>query len=197
MLLKICRLRDPENIADLALLRPHYMGFDFVMSRSSYMGEVDEAVLSNIPRTIRRVGLFCDQSPVEIASIAGRFGLNSVQLDGNESASQCEEIAAEGLEVIKTIYVSGRESLARVAQYDGVCNKVLLKLSATLPIDVLERYDHATPFLLSLRLDNIDIESLPCHARMCGIDTGSSFETAPAIKDMARLVRFFNSIRSL
>lgn len=197
MLIKICRLRDPENIVAVSALMPHYMGFDFSSDRASYMGELDESLLWGIDRRIRRVGLFTNDSPLYIAYIAGRFGLNTIQLDGRQSPESCEILAAEGLEVIKSISISGPDSFDATVPYEGICNKFLFRLTPTLDLQAtLDHYHGTTPFLLSLKLDNMSVDQLSSidHDRLVGFDFGSSFEIQPALKDIYKLTRFLQSM---
>lgn len=193
MILKICRVRDPEDIDEITKLSPDMMGFDFCRTRPSYMGEVDESILHNIPYTIRKVGLFINESPIEIASIAGRFMLNSVQLDGDTSPAECEMLAAEGLEVIKTFYISDAESFYKTQKYEGVCNRFIFKLSTTLDYSILDNYTGATPFMLSLKMDNIVIPVIN-HKKFCGFDTASSCETSPTKKNINSLAELVNKL---
>lgn len=194
MILKICRLRDPEDIRAVIAMHPNMMGFDFCRSRVSYMGEVDQSLLHEIPYTIRKVGLFVNESPLEITSIAGKFSLNSVQLDGDTSSAECEMLAAEGLEIVKSIHISGVDSFAKTTRYEGVCNRFLFRLSTTLDYSILDSYMGATPFLLSLKMDNIEIPIIK-HPQFCGFDTANSCETEPMKKNIELLSRLTKLIK--
>lgn len=194
VLLKVCRLRDPENIRQVVSLNPSMMGFDFCRSRSSYMGETDQAILHDIPYNIRKVGLFENQNVIEIASIAGRFMLNSVQIDGDFEPRECEMLSAEGLEVIKSFYIAHPDNFFRTANYEGVCHRFIFKLSTTLDFSVLDHYTGSTPFMLAMKMDNIDIPIIT-HPMFCGFDTANSCEQAPAFKNMEALNQLIQKIR--
>ena len=123
MKLKIDGLRDPELIETvLQSHNPQYLSLNFVHSAPQYVGEVDEAIYAFLPIKIRKTGIFADTDPMHMIYIAGRFGLTAVQLDGNEPATVCEKLSAEGLEVLKTI-----AHPRQFDRYEGVCNKLIIK----------------------------------------------------------------------
>lgn len=138
----IGRVRDPENIGALCALLPRYMAFDFRHYSPHYIGELDESLLTTITPRISKIGIFDAQSALYMSYIAGRFSLNGVILEGDVPVRTCEMLAAEGLEVIKTVNKS-----YQIEEYEGVCNKFLIR-SASL----LETYSSKTPLIVSSEL---------------------------------------------
>ena len=55
--LKVCGMRDPGNIRDVAKLMPDFMGFIFYKGTPRFVGE-EFSIPQDIPRTTRRVGVF-------------------------------------------------------------------------------------------------------------------------------------------
>lgn len=163
MQIKICSLRDPETIAQIAALKPDYMGFCFDAMSEHYLGEVDETLLLHIPRQVRKIGLFRDEAPLRIAALAGRFGLNGVQLQGNESPQVCELLSAEGLEIIKNF---DDTNIDKAEGYEGVCNKFILNVNPS-------KYKGRTPFLYS---------QMVAHKMFCGLDLPFSKTSVEEIK---------------
>jgi phosphoribosylanthranilate isomerase len=47
MQLKICGMKHPQNIADIAALNPDYLGFIFYEKSKRYVGEDFNATLTN------------------------------------------------------------------------------------------------------------------------------------------------------
>lgn len=140
---KIDGLRDPELIEQLLQQHtPQYLSLNFVHSATQYVGEVDEAIYAHIPIKIRKIGIFADTDPLHMIYIAGRFSLTAVQLDGNEPATVCEKLSAEGLEVLKTITHS-----RQFDRYEGVCNKLIIK-----DRKILETYRGAMPLVVDYTL---------------------------------------------
>lgn len=137
MVVKIDGVRDPEVIEVIAKSNPTYLGFDFRRHSTAYIGEVDEAIYSKIPIKIRRTGIFQDDNPLYILSLAGRFSLSTLQLEGDEDRLDCELLCAEGLEVIKVV-----NSTIMAEKYEGICNKFIIRNP-----ELLKNYRGKTPLI--------------------------------------------------
>ena len=96
MKLKVCGMRETKNITALANLQPDYMGFIFWEPSQRYCTTVP----SDIPKTIKKVGVFVDETTEQIKEKVKLFGLDAVQLHGDESPSQCAALLSS-CEVIK------------------------------------------------------------------------------------------------
>ena len=102
--LKICGMREPDNINQVAALQPDYMGFIFYSRSPRFVGE-EFAVPLSFPASVRRVGVFVDESNDIITKLVERFKLDYVQLHGNETVSQCEQLNDRGIKIIKVFSV--------------------------------------------------------------------------------------------
>ncbi len=170
--LKICKVRDPENIAALSALSPQYLGFDFRPNSPHYIGEIDEALLSTLPPTIRKIGLFESEEALYITYIAGKFSLSGVQIEGDVAPRTCEVLAAEGLEIIKVV-----RDISDVEKYEGVCNRFLVRSA-----EILSRYSSKTPLIVDVEIWQKGSEHI--------VDISSSFEIATALKDVRKIENF-------
>ncbi len=64
MKIKVCGLRDAENLNQVAALNPDFIGFIFYDQSPRFVGEMlDEKVVKALPRSIRKVGVFVNASP--------------------------------------------------------------------------------------------------------------------------------------
>ena len=63
-------------------------------------------------------------------------------------------------------------------------------------MSLLDRYRGPLPFILSggIGLDAVDAITALRHPMMAGIDLNSRFETAPALKDAAKIRQFINEL---
>lgn len=197
MYIKICGLRDPENIALVAKFSPSYMGFDFRNTSSRYVGEVDETLLYPIDSTIRKIGVFGQHDTMTILSRAGRFSLNAVQVEGDKSSEALEILSGEGLEVIKVVELTGEACLEQAMRWDGVVNKFIFRIPSPQQIGLLEQWNGSTQFMVSAPWESVDLsEVLEIKSdRMCGVDSWFSFENHPGVKDVARVESFINACR--
>ena len=66
MKLKICGMRDPENIRAVAALGPDYMGFIFYPLSPRYAGDLSPESVRALPRPIRRVGVFVNETEQQV-----------------------------------------------------------------------------------------------------------------------------------
>lgn len=174
--IKISGVRDPENIADLCQLHPKYLALDFRATSDRYVGEIDEALLAKIPHTIRKIGIFDDQSPLYISYIAGRFSLTGVQLETDVTARTCEILAAEGLEIIKVI-----SSLSHIDKYEGICNKFLIR-----DCKLLDKYQSKTPLIVDIKIYRDGIDAI--------VDISEDYEDRVALKNYQKIEDWIQNI---
>jgi len=203
MIIKVCGMRDAENIRAVEALGIDVMGFIFWEPSSRYVG----AKLAYLPENCRRAGVFVDASVEDILAAVEDFRLDVLQLHGHESP---EAIAAlkervPGVAIVKSLAVEGPEDLARTSAYEGVCDAFLFDTKGRLPggngsqfdWSVLRRYKGRLPFLLSGGIGPGDERrirefSVP---GCIGIDLNSRFESAPGLKDVKSLKTFIETIR--
>ena len=198
MKLKVCGMKyNPLEVEDLA---PDYMGFIFWEKSPRYL----HGVLPSISRKIKRVGVFVDATAEEILQKVSTYGLQLVQLHGQESPDLCLHLKNLGIGVIKVFGVDDAFDFSVLEPYENVCDYYLFDTKGKLPggngyvfdWEVLENYPSTKPFFLSggIGLENIDEiltflyrpESKYCHA----IDVNSRFEVKPGQKDIEKLRKF-------
>ena len=155
------------------------------------------------------VGVFVNERPELIASIAGRLRLVAVQLHGEESAEVISALRPQlpkGCEIWKAIRVR-----------DGLTESTLTDTAAHGDVDrlVLDGYDPARRGGAGRRFDWSVLEWVADRARIvlagglaadnakralalgCGVlDVSSGVESAPGIKDPERLAGFFDALRA-
>ncbi len=183
-LTKISALRDPIDIEMISRMRPSYISFDFMPLSPRYFGEADAALLWDLPLRIRRVGRFAEQDPLRIVSVAARYGLSSVQLDGLETPADCELLSSEGLEVIKSIT---DDNFAYADRFEGLCNRFVFRLSDP---SIIDNYSGHTPFLIETTQGAYHHP----HPRFSGVDCGQEgFERACACKNISQVESYLKS----
>ena len=207
MIIKVCGMRDPENIRAVEALGTDIMGFIFWPQSSRYVG----ARPSYLPRNCRRAGVFVDASAQDILNAVKDFQLDIIQLHGHETpesiASLKESAAAlnPAIRIVNSLVVTGPEDLAQTAAYEGVCDAFLFDTKGRLPggngqqfdWNVLRRYQGRLPFLLSGGIGPGDAQRIrEFDVPGCiGIDLNSRFETAPGLKDAQALKTFIETVR--
>lgn len=203
MLIKVCGMRDPENIRQVAALDIQLMGFIFYKASKRYTKFVPE----KLPSGIKKVGVFVNDNVSAIVSNAKKYGLDFLQLHGNESPDLCKELQGYGLQVIKAFSIESKADLLQTIDYMDCCDYFLFDTKCSghggsgksFDWSVLSSYAGDTPFLLSggINPDSVEELLLFSHKQWVGIDINSGFETAPAIKDAGKIKNFIEKISIL
>ena len=141
MWIKVCGLKDPENIWEVAALAPQALGFIFSPPSPRYAGELDPQVVRNLPPGACRVGVFVDAPCEEVFETARRYALDTVQLHGEESPAVCAALRGAGLRVIKACGVATREDLSAATAYREVCDALLFDTKSPLRGGTGQRFD--------------------------------------------------------
>lgn len=205
MIIKVCGMRDPGNIAEVAALSPMLMGFIFYDKSPRCARGLDPEIVSQLPEFIRPVALTVNASFEEIMEICSRYGFHIVQLHGDESPELCRRLRQEGLVVFKAIAVGDDIDWAEVAPYEGAVDLFVFDRKSPkrggsgekFSWDLLENYPLSTPYLLGGGIGPDDIPEIIAAMRpgMAGIDINSRFESSPGVKDLPRLINFILNLR--
>jgi len=197
MKLKVCGMQETENIAALASLQPDYMGFIFWEPSKRYCTTVP----TDIPKHIKKVGVFVDETTKQIKEKVKLFGLDAVQLHGDESPRQCAALL-NLCEVIKAFRIGPDFDFKTLTPYQDHCTYFLFDTQGPLPggngtafdWELLKGYALDTPFFLSggIGLGHVDAiaeirkRNLPIHA----LDINSQFESEPGVKKIEEIKEF-------
>lgn len=212
-LIKVCGMRDAQNIEQIASLCPDFLGFIFYPRSKRYVRQsdlsreqLDKLLPKKLPTSIKRVGVFVESPDAEVERIAKNWKLDFVQLHGNESPAFCQKLKKKGFKIIKVFSV-GKEgiSLAHMRQYEDFVDYFLFDTQTPeyggsghkFDWETLKSYDLETPFMLSGGISLEDVEKLkqPIHNKCIGFDVNSKFEIAPAQKNAALLEEFIMLMR--
>lgn len=205
MLIKVCGMREAENIRQVEALGIDWMGFIFYPRSPRFVGEAFIEATSEQP--VRRVGVFVNASPEEMIETARKYKLDYLQLHGNESADDCYALQKRGFALIKAFSIASEEDLEKTKEYEGRVDYFLFDTKCEgyggsgkqFDWSVLAAYKGSTPFLLSGGIRPESLEALRHfhHPRLAGIDLNSGFEIEPGMKDVAKLKRFVEEVKKL
>ena len=196
-------MKHAGNIRELDKLKPDMTGFIFHPSSPRFA----DAVPEYMPALSLRVGVFVNSDKDYILYKVREFGLNLVQLHGNESPEQCRAIRSKGIDIIKTFSLKAADADTLTAPYDGLCRYYLFDTPCaayggsgkTFDWTLTHSYHGNTPFLLSggIRPESLEQILSFCHPSFAGIDINSGFETAPGLKDTEAIAKFIKRLRTL
>ena len=205
MRLKVCGMRELENISALSELDPNYIGFIFWSESSRFVDKKTPPLDKKIIKT----GVFVDATFDYILNKIKDHQLDAVQLHGQESCSYCKVIKDYGLKVIKSFSLKNTFDFNTLEDYENSCDYYLFDTKGKLPggngftfdWKILNEYPSEKPFFLSggIGVDNLNEikklvkTKLPIHA----IDVNSKFETIPGNKNIELLKKFKKEIDEL
>ena len=232
MLIKVCGMRAADNITAVAALDIDLMGFIFypqspryvkmISSRAGIIPDYSEERLKagGMPQTrpegtprVRKVGVFVDDMPQNIITRVYNYGLDYIQLHGDESPVMIDNLRrslvpdiVSDIKIIKAISISSPDDLRKCHEYVGHADMLLFDTKCStaggsgckFDWSFLCDYKEDIPFLLSGGIGPDDADNIMSirHPMMAGIDLNSRFETSSAVKDVERLRIFITKIRN-
>ena len=204
-MIKVCGMREADNIREVEALGIDMMGFIFWPKSSRYVSQRPDY----LPKRVKRVGVFVDEEPEQVRRLAGEYGLDYIQLHGHETPEVISYLRTPALphpRIIKAFNISTAEDLLQTQPYEGLVDYFLFDAKGKsvggngekFNWDVLEAYQGNTPFLLSGGIGPDDAERVNAfyHPKCIGIDLNSRFELAPGLKDITKLREFISNLNT-
>jgi phosphoribosylanthranilate isomerase len=217
MKIKVCGLRDPNNIQNILNLGVEYVGFIFYQrskrhaeheTLAKWLTENDHQFSSTA-----RVGIFVNAGMDTILNTVHDYHLDYVQLHGAESPGYCRELqllwsvsTLRKAKIIKAFSVDTDFDFRSTNDYADTCSLFVFDTGGQQTHggtgvkwdwQKLAEYQGATPFLLSggIGPDDARRVKLVQHPQLAGVDLNSKFEVEPGIKDIDLLRDFTQSIK--
>ena len=210
MIIKVCGMREPENIRAVEATGTDWMGFIFFQKSPRFV----ENVPDYLPQQSKRVGVFVNASIDEIVEKIKPFQLQLIQLHGRETPAFCRELRQRipaDMKIIKMIPIATRNDIQMADSFTNDVDYFLFE--SKIPTNggsyggsgqqfdwsILQRYQGNVPFILTGGIGEEDAEQIALfhHPQFIGIDLNSRFETAPALKDTKKIRAFVDKIRNL
>ena len=208
MNIKVCGITQLKQLQQLDGLDIDFAGLIFYKDSSRYMGDsIAKEDLKNSDFELKKVGVFVDPEMIDVLDAIDDYGLDVVQLHGNESPEMCEDLSSE-VEVIKAFRISGDEDIDElVASYDAVCDYYLFDTGGLkesiggtgkqFDWSILNRAKIEKPFFVSGDIGRDDVSKIKTfsHPDFYAVDINSKFEKEPGIKDMAAVLQFKQGLK--
>lgn len=199
LIIKVCGMREEQNISDLEKLDIDWMGMIFWSGSKRYVSRPP----SRLPQRVKKVGVFVDASLDDIRQHVNDYQLDIIQLHGHETPAFLEVL--KPLTLIKTFNIADTSDLQNTKVYEGIADYFLFDTKGKIvggngekfDWTVLTAYEGSTPFLLSGGIGPDDVQKVKQfhHHKCIGIDLNSRFESAPGLKDIVQLQTFIKQIR--
>jgi len=194
-LVKICGICDVDSALAAVEAGADLLGFQFCESKRRITPDDAVKILDEIPEGPALVGVFMDQSPVEVNAIAEFLGLDIVQLHGSEKPGfPSDHIVMKALKV--------RDGV--VPDADGWPDPILLdswSLDAKGGTGQAWNWESAEALTVTRQvfvaggLTPLNVGGVMRRLRPYGVDVSSGVESEPRVKSPALIGAFIDAVR--
>ncbi len=209
-IIKVCGMRDAQNIKKVSALPIDYIGFIFYSKSPRFVENEQSTPFSKaFLRSIKpkKVGVFVN-APLEIIlQKVVDFDLQAIQLHGNETPDFIQDLRPQishQINIFKAFSIDESFDFERLKYFENIVDKFLFDTKTPqyggsghkFDWDLLQKYEGKTPFLLAGGIGIADTEGVKNwkHSRFEGLDLNSRFEVSPALKDVDLLYEFISRL---
>nr|WP_183752227.1 phosphoribosylanthranilate isomerase [Pseudochelatococcus contaminans] len=210
-LVKICGLNTSESVTAAISAGADMLGFVFFPKSPRHISVEQATALvaqaRDLSQTVQIVALTVNLSDTDLEAICGSIAPNWLQLHGKEAPDRVVEVRREfATPVMKAIGIANAEDAEDALRYATVAERLLLDAKPTagaLPGGNGVMFDHrliaghdfGVPYLLSGGLNADNVAEAVALTRPDGVDVSSGVESAPGVKDVARIHAFVRAAR--
>ena len=208
--IKICGLSTLNAIDALIAGGATHAGFIFFAKSPRHVSVAQASALAAHAKAggLITVAVTVDAGDAELADIIGTMKPDLVQLHGHETPARAAEIkAAFGLPIMKALAIGNTGDLEKITPFIGIADRFLLDAKppqdAVLPGGNAVSFDWnlvrnltGVDYLLAGGLDASNARDAIAIASPPGLDISSGVESAPGVKDVAKIAAFLKSARA-
>jgi phosphoribosylanthranilate isomerase len=204
MKIKVCGITRREDLLKLVEYQVNYAGFIFYEKSPRFAGSKLDPRTIRETKEIKKVGVFVDAPLEQVRRTITDYGLDMVQLHGDETPGYC---AAIDIPVIKAFRVRTNINWDAIEPFIAVTDYFLFDTDAgnayggtgiRFNWELLNSYPYEHPFFLSGGIGPEQLTELLefKHPALFAVDVNSKFETVPGVKDMEKVKSFTEQIQS-
>ncbi|NIG57159.1 phosphoribosylanthranilate isomerase [Chitinophaga sp. Cy-1792] len=207
MQIKVCGITRLTDLEMLIANEVDYAGFIFYERSPRFAGNRMDARSVRETEGIRKVGVFVNASMEQVLRTVVDYGLNLVQLHGDETPEFCAAVRTK-VAVIKAFRIGSNVNWEKeVAPYSAVTDYFLFDTASEKGYggtgdrfnwELLQQYPYSHPFLLSGGIapgQEAEISALQLPA-LFAVDINSKFEDSPGLKNEEKVTGFVAALRS-
>jgi phosphoribosylanthranilate isomerase len=200
---KICGLSTPDTLDTAIAGGASHVGFVFFApSPRNLSRERAEELAARVPAHVARVGVFVDPDDALVESVIDAGKLDVLQLHKVTPARAAAIRARTGREIWAAVAVRTRADLDAAPAFAGAVDRILYDAKtppgAALPGGMGVRFDwslldglrHPLPWALSGGLDSANVAGAVARTGATLVDVSSGVESAPGVKDVAKIAAF-------
>jgi phosphoribosylanthranilate isomerase len=203
---KICGLSTPEALAAAIAGGARFVGFVFYPPSPRHLSiDAAAALAVAVPTGITRVAVVVDPEDDFLARLLAKAPIDLLQLHGKETPERVALIKDRfRVRAMKAIAVAGAADLDVAKRYLGVADWLMFdakpprEMTDAMPggnalafdWELLRQRQWTLPWMLSGGLDPDNLAAAATISRAAVLDVSSGVESAPGIKDIAKIRAF-------
>ena len=199
--IKICGITRPEDAVAVALAGADAIGLNFWPSSSRAISlKQAEEICAAVPAFVSVVALAVDADQSLLEAIA-RLPVDCIQFHGRESPQDCEAAAKPWIRALRV--QPGMDVDAEIARYRSARSILLDAYKKGVPGGTGETFNwslipkqHRTRIVLAGGLTPENVAQAVCDVRPYAVDVSGGVESAPGIKDAAKITAFVRAVQS-
>jgi len=203
MIVKICGLNDAAAVDAAVAAGADYLGFIIFPRSPRALTPAAAGALAARKGPARSVAVLVDPDDALLGEVLVRMKPDIIQLHGDESPARCLDARSyTGEGVWKALGVSDRSDLDRAARWRGAVDGFVFDAKPPARADrpgglgvgwdyaLLNGFDAGAPWLLAGGLSVENVADAIAQSGARGVDVVSGVETAPGVKDIAKIEAF-------
>lgn len=208
--IKICGLKTPEAVERAVRRGATHIGFIFFeKSPRNIEPDIAGKLADPVRGSVKIVAVTVNANNDELDEIIDLLKPDILQLHGSESPERVLSVKAlYGLPVMKVFSIRDADDLAKIDPYIGIADSFLFDAKApagselpggngvSFDWSVLHSLDEGVNYMLSGGLNADNVAEALAKTGAGGLDVSSGVESAPGVKDLARIDAFFDAVRA-
>lgn len=211
MRIKVCGMTALDQVRQLDAMGIDFAGFIFYPRSPRYVvRHLQGEQLKKAKLRLGKVGVFVNAGYDEVMRQVDSYGLDMVQLHGDETPRFCEQVA-NYITVVKVFRLGENDPIDwLIRPYQDSCDMFLFDTEGAgyggtgkkFNWEVLKPAQIDKLFFLSGGIEPGDVERLrtfgkePVSAKLFAIDINSKFEISPGVKDLKKVRTMMEEIRN-
>ena len=210
MRVKVCGMTQIEQVRQLDEMGVDFAGFIFYPKSPRYVARhLQGEKLKKEKLHLGKVGVFVNATYEELMKNVDEYGLDMVQLHGDETSRFCDRVA-NYISVIKVFRMGENDPIDWIAKpFEDSCDMFLFDTEGAgyggtgkkFNWDVLKNSSLNKLFFLSGGIQPDDTEKLKSFAqetvakKLFSVDINSKFETSAGVKDLKKVKEFIDKLK--